>query len=69
MKANRRGGILVPPPRCFDPGHEAVVHLQACQTGIPEIIPDSTWFGKGCINNKKFGAKSKHAYRSPTERD
>lgn len=32
-------------------------------------LQGSTWFGKGCINNRKFGAKSKHAYHFPTKRD
>jgi len=55
----------------YDLGQAAVLYLQPYKTGITEIIrlQGTTCFGKGCIKNRKFGAKSKHAYRSPTKRD
>lgn len=73
MKENRRTGILFSSSLSWsDLDQEAVVHLQLCQTGISKIIQlyrDPRDLAKGCINNRKFGAKSKHAYRSPTKKD
>lgn len=38
--------------------------------GLHYPTPQRTmWFGRGCINNRKFGAESKHDYHFSTKRD